>query len=284
LQKVFETAKEGSDMAKKVGSLYSLPWFDMMLCGSYGFRGDPQKALSIAEDNLALVKRIKYTAFIGSALGTLGTCYRYLGEWDRSLNYFKEAFDLAREAGEYQETGNTTSELGMLYMEMEDYDEAEKYLNESNSIYEKAGDTDSQMTTPLPALSRLYLEKGEIDKATALIEKIYEYATKAKNRLAICDAELLKAMLCRKQKSWEQSMQHFEKSLQEAKALNAQKWHVFQYAEILYEYGLMYLERNEEGDKEKAYSLLDQALMIYQKADAKKRIEKIIAKKKLLTA
>ena len=75
-----------------------------------------------------------------------------------------------------------------------------------------------------------------------------------------------------------------KKSLQEAKTLNAQKWHVFQYAEILYEYGLMYLERNEEGDKEKAYSLLDQALMIYQKADAKKRIEKIIAKKKLLTA
>jgi adenylate cyclase len=284
LQKVFETAKEGSDMAKKVGALYSLAWLDMMLCASYGYMGDLQKAVSVAEDNLALVKRIKYTAFIGSAFGTLGICYRYLGEWDRSLNYFKEAFDLAREAGEYQEMGNTASELGMLYMEMEDYDESEKYLEESNSIFEKAGDTDSQMTTPLPALSRLYLEKGEIDKATALIEKIYEYATKAKNRLAICDAELLKAMLCRKQKNWEQAIQHFEKSLQEAKALNAQKWHVFQYAEILYEYGLMYLERNEEGDNGKAHSLLDQALIIYQKAGAKKRIEKIIAKKKLLTA
>jgi len=46
----------------------------------------------------------------------------------------------------------------------------------------------------------------------------------------------------------------------------------------------MYLNRNEEGDKEKAYSLLNQALEIYQKIDAKKKIEKIIAKKKLLTA
>lgn len=36
----------------------------------------------------------------------------------------------------------------------------------------------------------------------------------------------------------------------------------------------------KEGDKEKAYSLLNQALEIYQKTDA----EKIIAKKKLLTA
>jgi len=46
----------------------------------------------------------------------------------------------------------------------------------------------------------------------------------------------------------------------------------------------MHLDRNEEGDKERAYSFLNQALEIYQKMDAKKKIEKIIAKKKLLTA
>jgi len=142
-----------------------------------------------------------------------------------------EAFDLGKAVGEYQQTGNAALELGMLHMEMEDHDEAEKYLNESNSIFEKAGDIDYQTDT-FSALSRLHLEKGEVDKATALIEKIYEYTTKIKNRMAICDAELLKAMLCRKQKNWKQSIQHFEKSLQEAKSLSAQKWHVFQYAEI----------------------------------------------------
>jgi len=59
---------------------------------------------------------------------------------------------------------------------------------------------------------------------------------------------------------------------------------VDRFAELLYEYGLMHLTRNEEGDKERAYSFLNQALEIYQKTDAKKKIEKIIAKKKLLTA
>jgi hypothetical protein len=72
--------------------------------------------------------------------------------------------------------------------------------------------------------------------------------------------------------------------LQGYKDLNAQKWNVVQFAELLYEYGLMYLARNEEGDKEKAYSLLNQALEIYQKIDAKKKIEKVIAKRKSLTA
>jgi predicted ATPase len=282
-QKVFETAQEGSDMAKKVGALYYLTWLDMMLMGSYGYMGNLQKAVSICEDVLALVKRIKYTGFTSYILLGLAISYRYLGEWDKSFQYSMEALDLGKAVGEYQQTGNAALELGTLYMEMEDYDEAEKYLNESNSIYEKAEDIDSQTAT-FSALSRLYLEKDEIDKATALIEKIYEYATKAKSRMVICDAELLKAMLFREQKNWEQAIQHFEKSLQKAKSLNAQKWHIFQYAEILYEYGLMYLARNEDGDKEKAYSLLDQALMIYQKADAKKRIETVIAKKKLLTA
>jgi tetratricopeptide (TPR) repeat protein len=169
-------------------------------------------------------------------------------------------------------------------MEMEDYMEAEKYFNENNSIYENAGDTDSQLTWTFPALSRLYLKKGETEKAKELTEKTYEHATKTKNILAISDAEMLKAMLFREQKNWEQSIQHFEKSLQEYKSLNAQKWYVIQFAELLYEYGLMHLARNEEGDKEKAYSLLNQALEIYQKIDAKKKIEKIIAKKKLLTA
>jgi tetratricopeptide (TPR) repeat protein len=195
-----------------------------------------------------------------------------------------EALDIAKKIGEYQFSGNATYFLGELFMEMEDYMEAEKYFNENNSLYEKAGDKDTQLTDSFPALSRLYLKKGEIEKAKELIEKTYEYAIRTKNRWLIAYAEMLKGMLFREQKNWEQSIEHFEKSLQGYKSINAQKWCVFQFAELLYEYGIMYLNRNEEGDKERAYSLLGQALVIYQKIDAKKRIEKIIAKKKLLSA
>jgi tetratricopeptide (TPR) repeat protein len=95
---------------------------------------------------------------------------------------------------------------------------------------------------------------------------------------------MLRAMLFREQKKWDQSIQLFEKSLQSYKSLNAQKWWVERFAELLYEYGLLYLGRNSEGDREKAYALLDQALATYQKMEAQKRIEEIIAKKKLLTA
>jgi tetratricopeptide (TPR) repeat protein len=65
-----------------------------------------------------------------------------------------------------------------LYVDMENLTEAEKYLKEGNSIYEKAGDTMGQLSETLPALSRLYLNRGETEKAKALIEKTYAYASK----------------------------------------------------------------------------------------------------------
>ncbi len=283
-QKMFETAQKGSEFAKKVGSLYGLAWIDSMLAMSYVCMGELQKAVSIHEEILALAKRIKYTVQISGALSGLGWCYQILGEWDKSLQYLTEALDIASKIGEYQFSGVATLLLGELFMEMEDYGETEKYLKESASIYESAEETDMPLIFVFPDLSELYLKKGEVEKAKELIEKIYEQATRAKDRLVTPHAEMLKAMLFREQKDWEQSIQHFEKSLQGYKSLNAQKWYVIQFAELLYEYGLMYLYRNEEGDKEEAYSLLNQALEIYQRIGAKKRIEKIIAKKKLLTA
>jgi len=273
--KMFETAQKGSEFARKVGSLYGVTWLDSLLAMSHIYMGELQKAMSIYEDILALAKRIKYPIHISDAMTGLGLCYLLFGEWDKSLQSLEEALDIAKKTGEYQFSGLATIILGALFMEMEDYAEAEKYFQESIRIYESAGETVMLLMEVFPDLSALYLKKGEIAKAEELIEKVYQYATKTKHKLLTPYAEALKAMLFREKKNWEQSIQHFEKSLQGCKSLNAQKWYVHMFAEILYEYGLMYLDRDEEGDKERAHSLLNQALAVYQKMDAKKKIEKV---------
>ena len=283
-QKAFETRQKGFELAKKAGEISHMAWIGVMLAWTYWNMGETQKLFSMLEELLALDRRTRNTIGISQVIGSFGVGYLFLGEWDKSLQYLMEARDILKKVEEYQFSGAVAFWLGELFMEMENYEEAEKYFNESNSIYEKAEDTDAQLTTAFPALSKLYLKKGETEKARQLIEKTHDYATNKKNRLYIADAEMLKAMLFREQKNWEQSIQYFEKSLQGYKSLNLQKWYVWKFAELLYEYGIMHLDRNEEGDKEKAYSLLNQALEIYQKMDAKKKIEKIIAKKKLLTA
>jgi tetratricopeptide (TPR) repeat protein len=130
-----------------------------------------------------------------------------------------------------------------------------------------------------------YIELGEIEKAQNLIDNLHKYALEVENKNLIATADVMRAMLFRAQKKWEESIEHFEKSLQEFEALGARRWNVYWFAKmILCEYARAYLERDQEGDREKAHNLLNQALEIFRKMGAKKEIERIIAKKKLLTA
>ena len=275
LQKAFETAQKGSEYVRKVGNLYGMGWINVALASGYAYMGEIQKAMSMFEEILALFKRTKYTTHFSAPAIGIGMCYQFLGEWEKSRQYLMEAYNMARKVGEYQESAEAGYRLGELFMEMEDYVEAEKYLNESNGALQDAGDTDTQAALALPALSKLYLKKGEIQKAEELIEKIYEYAAKTKSMLVMSQVEMLKAMLLREQKNWEQSIQHFEKSVQGYKSLDAQKWYVEPFADLLCEYGSTYLKRNEEGDQEKGFSLLNQALDIYQDIGTIKRVETI---------
>jgi adenylate cyclase len=270
----FETCKKGLELAKRVGDVSGLAWLAGEMAVAYIDMGEIRQAISMLEEVLASDKRTKNAAHISNTLINLGKCYLWLGEWKRSLQNLMEALDTAREAGESVRVAYAALQLGNLFMEKEDFLEAEKYFNESNMILGKENTT-WQIAQLFPDLSRLYLRKGEIQKAKVLIEKTYKFATRTKSRVLIFHAEMLKAMLLRRQEKWEQSIQRFEKSLQEGKSLNAQKWYAHLFAELLYEYGSMYLGRNEKGDKEKAHSILSQALKIYKKMDARGKMEEI---------
>jgi tetratricopeptide (TPR) repeat protein/KaiC/GvpD/RAD55 family RecA-like ATPase len=277
-QKAFETVQKGLELARKVGDLNLLVWLDGCLSYTYWAMGEVQKALSINEDDLALVKRTRNVSYMPNALMSIGQCYLWLGEWDKSLQYLTEAVDMAKKTEEYGPSFDANQWLGELFMEMEDYEEAKKYFNESYSVGEKARDTGSQLAVAFPALSKLHLKKGETEKAKELVEKTCEFASTSKSRFLIANVEMLEGMLFREQKNWEQSIQHFEKSLQVYRELDAQKWLVPYFTDLLSEYGSMYLDRNKEGDKEMASSLLNQALDIYQKTGAIKRAEKTRSK------
>jgi tetratricopeptide (TPR) repeat protein len=90
-------------------------------------------------------------------------------------------------------------------------------------------------------------------------------------------AEDLRGMELRAQKKWEESIEHFEKSRREFEHINARRWLTYSFAKaFLCEYARVYLEKGQEGDREKAHKLLGQALEIFQKIGAKKEIEKTI--------
>jgi tetratricopeptide (TPR) repeat protein len=218
------------------------------------------------------------------SLDILGWAYQVLGEWDKSEQYYQKALNISQKVDDFQAISAAFGLLGLFSFEKGEYLKAKGFFEKMYDEYRKHGATAHQMSTSQFVIAT-YIELGEKEKAENLIDKMYEYALEKDNKMMLATSDGLKADLFRAERKWEESVQLFEKSLQEFEVVGARRWNVYWFAKMLLcEYARTYLERNKEGDREKAYNLLNQALEIFQKIGAKKEVEKIVATKKLLTA
>jgi len=176
--------------------------------------------------------------------------------------------------------------FGWLCLGRGEYVKAAEWFEKLSAHLEKAGaEKDPPVLQISSWLIMAYIELGEIGKADNQIDTLRKTALETADEQLIATSNTLKAMVLRVQKEWDESIKLFEKSLQEWEALGVRKWFLYPFARyVLFEYARVYLERDQEGDREKAHGLLNQALEIFEKIGAKKDIEKVIAKKKLLTA
>jgi len=245
-----------------------------------------KKAFRLAEESVALDRKANDLFNLSWSMGALGFAYYVLGEWDKSEQCYKEALMNAEKAHSYQAAAYGNGAFGVLYYDKGEYAKARECFEKMYKVLEKAG-------AKLPPLlyayfefydALTYVELGEMERAKTIIDKMEESAAQAKDKGLIAVADVSRAVQFRAERKWAESLKFFEKGLQELETIDAKRWILYWFAKVLYEYARVYLERDEEGDREKAHNLLNQALELFQKLDAKKDIEKIIAKKKLLTA
>jgi len=280
----FEYYEKGYELAKKVGHISLQSWIGILLSWMHIGMGNMNKAVSLAEESVALDKKTGNIIHLSMSIGFLGLIYQILGEWDKTEQCHKEALNISQRVKDFQSIGGSYARLGWLNLDKGEYIKAREFLEKAHEVYEKAGAKYYQWWTSRWIIGA-YIELGEIERANNLIDGLQKFALEKEDKDLIATADALRAMLFRAQKRWEDSIEHFEKSLQEHEALGARRWNVYFLAKfVLFEYARVYLERDQEGDREKAHNLLNQALEIFQKLGAKKDIEKIIAKKKLLTA
>jgi len=281
-EKRLEYSQKGLELAKKVGDIFWISWISSVLSNRYIGMGNMDKAMSLAEESIALTRKTG-ARHLSASLGTLGFAYQVLGEWDKSEKYYKESLGTSQRLDDFQMTGASYMRLGWFHLDKGEYAKAREFYEKAYEVYEKHEAKLNKMWSST-WLIRANIELGEIEKAKNLIDNLHKFAHEVKDKLLIAIVDALRAMLFRAQKKWKQSIEHFEKSLQEHEALGARRWFVYGFAKlVLYEYARVYLERDKKGDREKALNLFNQALEIFQKLGAKKDIEKITAKKKLLT-
>ena len=278
-----EYFEKGYGLAKKVGHISSESYLGTHLAVLMLLRGEVGKGVSLAEASLALARKAGHMVNVCWSLNILGYAYQMLGERERSEQYLTEAMTISQKLNDFEQNLVSNWGLGLLYLGKGEYAKAVEFSEKLFTRQEEAGSL--AYPTVFSWLVLPYIELGEIDKAEKWISVYHKLALDTEDKQLIAIVDALKAASLRAQKSWDESIKLFEKSLQQWEALDVRKWSVWFFARfVLSEYARVYLERDQEGDREKAHSLLNLALEIFQKIGAKKDIEKVIAKKKLLTA
>jgi len=277
-EKALESAERGFELAKKVGAIRWISWIGTGLSSWYMDMGNTSKALPLAEESVALDRKAGNLTGLSYSLNNLGNVYLILGELDKSEQYSSEALNLSEKAKNVQQNGFSHMLLGWLYADKSEYVKAKEQFEKAFDVYEKAGAKFYQAYASL-RLAWVDAELGEIEKAKNFLDETEKFAVEAGDRLLIAAVDAGKGMLFRAQKKWKESIDFFGKSLQECEALNARRWQVYFLSRyVLCEYAQAYLDRGQEGDREKAHDLLNDALEIFQKMGARREIERLESK------
>jgi predicted ATPase/KaiC/GvpD/RAD55 family RecA-like ATPase len=274
-ERSIECFEKGLELARKVGVVQLACMIDMNLSAIYEGMGNMERAVSLMEESTTLSRRTGNMPNVANSIERLGWVNLVWGEWDKGEQYIKEALGLSQKLNQHGLTIGCYIDLGYLCMLKENYAKAREFFEKAYQVSEKTGARSSQMNAA-GWIVWSDTKTGEIEKDSDLINQIRTFAYEVKTKLQIALAETLEGMVLRSQKKWEGSLEHFEKSLQEFESLNARQTWIYFFAKFfMCEYAQVYLERNQEGDREKAYSLLNQALEMFQKMGAKKDIETV---------
>jgi len=270
--------EKGLELAKRAGAIDSVSWLGNMLGGMHFGMGNSDRALTLAEQSESLDRRIGNLFNLSVSKASLGTFHHVLGELNKGEQYLKESLSISKKTNNNQAISNSYGWLGWSYYDKGEYAKAKEFFDGMTEILEKAFPKAYQIYS-YQLLAMNDIELGEIDKAKTLLDDLHKFAHEKQDKQLIADEDAGRAMLLRAERKWDESIELFEKSLQEYEALGAKQWNVYSLAKnILYEYARVYLERNQPGDREKARDLLNQALEIFQKMGAKKDVEKVEAK------
>jgi tetratricopeptide (TPR) repeat protein len=277
-EKRLEYYEKGLSLAKKVGDISRQAWFLSDLSDMYSYMGELGKATTLGDEALALNEKAGSIAYAPMPLSELGFAHQLLGEWSKSEQYYEENEAIARKLTDLNPKAGSHFNHGLLYLDKEEYARARESFEKAYKMVERSGNRNSQV-----AFSQFLIwasvELGEIEKAQNLLDDLRKFALETEDKWFNANELALRAMLLRAQKKYGESIELFKETLREWKSMKANIWNAYYFARwVLSEYGRVYSERGQEGDREKALDFFNQALGMFQRMGAKKDIEKVEAR------
>jgi tetratricopeptide (TPR) repeat protein/KaiC/GvpD/RAD55 family RecA-like ATPase len=266
-------AVEGYELAKKTGAVSNQNFIGSILAGMYFGEGETDKALLLNEESITFNRKVGNLHHLPISLNALGAKYLVLGDWEKSEKCFKEALIVAQKTNDVPAIGHACWYMGQLLVEKGEYVEARRIVIEMYKQYEKAG-ASLWLAYAAGLIAYISVEIGDLETAENYVKKMEQIPEGSETQVYnIILAR--RAMIFRAQKKWNEALEYFEKSLKQ-RHLGSDFWDTYSYAKrFLLEYARVYLERNQEGDKQSALNLLNQALEVFQKMNAKRAVDNV---------
>jgi tetratricopeptide (TPR) repeat protein len=130
-------------------------------------------------------------------------------------------------------------------------------------------------------LAELNVLDGRLDEARSHLKSAHEIFFNGEDwRGLAAEVHHAEGILATAQGRWQEAEAAFQKAVE----INRQYHLPYYEARSLMEWGEMRLSRNGPDDRERGMTLLDEALATFQRIQAKKMVEKALARKELLKA
>ena len=198
-----------------------------------------------------------------------------LGEWDVAYDAFATldwtGIGLARRLATH-----IAPSYGQLLLDRGEHQQAEELLR-SQWEYCRNRDAITLELNLLPPLCESYLRLGRLEDAHKSLGRAQEIlATPEEWRGLTARVALAEALLAAAESRWREA----EAAFQRAVETNQQYGLLYDQARAMFQWAVMYLDRADSAqDHERCLGLLDQSVALFQRCDAKKDIERVIARK-----
>jgi tetratricopeptide (TPR) repeat protein len=209
------------------------------------------------------------------ALHLLGAPYAVLGDWERASRLMSKGLAAAENARFTLVVVQACMHYGRFLLTSGDTSKAEEVLIRGYTLANEKGSVLEELNL-LPLLCELQVKTGRLEQAEQSLKQARELLARPQPwRGLVAGVCLAAGILATARQSWSEAETAFEK------AREAERTYGFPYGEacVLVEWGEMYLKRNDAGDRERGIRLLDQTLEIFQRLQARKMIEKVLARK-----
>lgn len=223
--------------------------------------GELEKALEKLIDGLTRVRNINEHEYEVEFLNALGNVNLYLKIYDRALEYYGQALNLAIAVKYDKLIAGILNNIGEIHYRLHDYTASLKYYEESLNKFEEQNDLMGK-TVPLINLGAVYLALEDYEKAEYYLHKSLKISEEENNRMIKCGCLHLLGRLACKRGAKETALEFYDQCLQ----TNREVGDVFLETEVYID---CYHIAKDSGKVEKAITYLHKSLELAEKIKAK---------------